>query len=140
MIKALLFAIVVVFIFFLKPFAALVERIVPGQEDALPLWPAALGHAHNYYLNLLAEGGLPLLSAYLLWLAAAVWAVWQRARRSTGLAQVVALSALGMLGHLIIHSMVDNLYVHEMYLLIAMVLGLATAPRDPETIPFGPER
>ncbi len=34
--------IVVVFIFFLKPFAALVERIVPGQEDALPLWPEFL--------------------------------------------------------------------------------------------------
>ncbi|MGV8080903.1 MAG: Na/Pi cotransporter family protein [Syntrophales bacterium] len=34
--------IVAVFIFFLRPFAGLVERIIPGQEDALPLWPEFL--------------------------------------------------------------------------------------------------
>lgn len=31
--------IVVVFIFFLKPYAAFIEKIMPGQEDILPLWP-----------------------------------------------------------------------------------------------------
>ncbi len=34
--------IVAVFLFFLKPFAALVERILPGREEALPLWPEFL--------------------------------------------------------------------------------------------------
>jgi hypothetical protein len=29
-----------------------------------------------------------------------------------------------MLGHLITHSMVDNLYVHDMYLLVAIILGM----------------
>jgi phosphate:Na+ symporter len=34
--------IVVFFIFFLKPFARLIERIIPGEEDILPLWPEFL--------------------------------------------------------------------------------------------------
>jgi O-antigen ligase len=29
-------------------------------------WPFALGHAHNYYLNLLSETGVAGLAAYLL--------------------------------------------------------------------------
>src|SRR5262249_23112864 len=33
---------------------------------ALMNWPLALGHAHNYYLNLLAETGVLGLSAYLI--------------------------------------------------------------------------
>lgn len=31
--------VVVVFIFLLKPYAALIEKIMPGREDILPLWP-----------------------------------------------------------------------------------------------------
>ncbi|MDO9586234.1 MAG: Na/Pi cotransporter family protein [Syntrophales bacterium] len=34
--------IVVVFIFFLKPFALLMEKRLPGEDDVLPLWPEYL--------------------------------------------------------------------------------------------------
>ena len=34
--------IVAFFIFFLKPFARLIEKIIPGQEEILPLWPEFL--------------------------------------------------------------------------------------------------
>ncbi len=34
--------IVVLFIFFLKPFARLIERIMPGRDETLPLWPENL--------------------------------------------------------------------------------------------------
>jgi phosphate:Na+ symporter len=34
--------IVVFFIFLLRPFARLIERIIPGEEDILPLWPEFL--------------------------------------------------------------------------------------------------
>jgi phosphate:Na+ symporter len=34
--------IVVVFIFFLRPFAALMNRVLPGEDDALPVWPEYL--------------------------------------------------------------------------------------------------
>lgn len=35
-------AIAVAFIFFLKPFAALIEKIMPGKDEALPVWPEYL--------------------------------------------------------------------------------------------------
>ena len=31
--------IVVLFIYFLKPFAAMMKKIMPGEDDALPVWP-----------------------------------------------------------------------------------------------------
>lgn len=34
--------IVAVFIFFLRPFAALVDRLLPGKDEVLPLWPEYL--------------------------------------------------------------------------------------------------
>ena len=48
---------------------------------ALINWPDALGHAHNYYLNLLAEVGLPGLLAYLIFWLAVVWQTIRAARR-----------------------------------------------------------
>ena len=36
------------------------------EEYALINWPDPLGHAHNYYLNLVAEIGFIGLGAYLL--------------------------------------------------------------------------
>ena len=92
---------------------------------AMPRWQDPLGHAHNYYLNVLAETGLVGLAGY----AAFVWAVlttaWRGARRGSGWSRALGLGALGMLGHLLVHSLVDNLYVHEMYLVVALILGLA---------------
>ena len=38
---------------------------------------------------------------------------------------------MGTMGHLLTHSLVDNLYVHNMYVLIAMILGLAIPCRPP---------
>ncbi len=94
-------------------------------QVALPRWRDPLGHAHNYYLNILAEGGLLGLAAYLLLLATALVTTWRQARRTHGWERALAIGALGLLGHLLAHSLFDNLYVHEMYLLVAMALGLA---------------
>ncbi|MFH1085472.1 MAG: hypothetical protein V1772_06895, partial [Chloroflexota bacterium] len=46
--------------------------------------------------------------------------------RRRGWERALALGALGMLGHLLAHNLVDNLYVHGMYLLVALVLGLVS--------------
>lgn len=96
--------------------------VYPGV--AVPRWQDPLGHAHNYYLNVLAEGGLVALGAYLVVLWTAVASAWRAAARESGWRRGVALGALGMLGHLIAHSAFDNLYVHEMYLVVGIVLGL----------------
>jgi O-antigen ligase len=101
------------------------EPVYPGY--ALPLWPLPLGHAHNYYLNIAAETGVLGLAAYLiLWLAALVGA-WRAARRASGWYWGVALGVLGVLVHLSVHNFFDNLFVHSMYLQVAILLGIRTA-------------
>ena len=40
---------------------------------SLPKWRMALGHAHNYYLNIAAETGLLGLLAYCMLWATATW-------------------------------------------------------------------
>lgn len=98
---------------------------------SLPRWQDPLGHAHNYYLNILAEGGLVGLVTYLVFLLCALGITWRSAAQGRGWQRVLALAALGMLGHLLTHSAFDNLYVHEMYLLVAMLLSMAaSAPRQ----------
>ncbi len=94
-------------------------------QYALPRWPDPLGHAHNYFLNVAAEAGLPGLAAYLLWVGAGLWVAVLAVRRSRGLWQGVALGALGMWVHLNVHNLFDNLYVHGMGIHIGLLLGLA---------------
>lgn len=90
---------------------------------ALPRWQDPLGHAHNYYLNILAETGLVGLAAFaIFWLAALAQAI-RALRRCRGYARGLALAALGMLAHLTVHNAFDNLFVQGMYLQLAFVLG-----------------
>ncbi len=96
---------------------------------ALPRWQNPLGHAHNYYLHTLAEIGLLGLAAYLALLLGSLALAWQRSRDAGAWPCTLGLAALGMLGHLVVHSAVDNLYVQDMYLLVAMLLGMLVAPR-----------
>jgi putative inorganic carbon (HCO3(-)) transporter len=96
---------------------------------ALPLWPLPLGHAHNYYLNIAAEAGvLGLLSYLFLWGTALVGA-WRATRRATGWYWGIALGVLGALTHLTVHHVFDNLYVHGIYLYLAILLGIRTTDR-----------
>jgi len=94
---------------------------------ALPRWEDPLGHAHNYYLNVLAEGGLLGLAGYLGFALTALLIAWRGARRERGWRRGMALGALGMLGHLLVHGVFDHLFVHEMYLVVAMLLGMAAS-------------
>ena len=94
---------------------------------ALPLWPLALGHAHNYYLNIGAEAGVLGLMAYLVLWGFALVTVWRAVRRSEGWWWGVALGVLGVVTHLTVHNVFDNLYVHSIYLLVATFLGVITS-------------
>jgi putative inorganic carbon (HCO3(-)) transporter len=95
------------------------------SQYALPKWPLALGHAHNYYLNIAAETGLLGLLTYLVLWGAALWQTVRAVIRSDGpYARALALGALGMLVHVSVHNVVDNLWVHSMYIQVAMLLGL----------------
>ena len=91
---------------------------------AIGRWLDPLGHAHNHYLNVGAETGLIGFVAYGLFWLAAFGLGWIAARRSSGFQRAVAAGCLGVLVHLNVHNLVDNLFVQGMYLHIAIVLGL----------------
>ncbi len=117
----------------------------------LDRWEDPLGHAHNTYLNVLAENGLVGIIAYLaLWTGVVVWLVCMRGRvlrrgrkqvdghfrsQSLGFAPMPSLAwtaavlsgVLGVIVHLSVHHVFDNLYVQGIYLHVALWLGAAVA-------------
>ncbi len=101
------------------------EAVYPAY--AVGIWQDPLGHAHNYYVNVAAEAGLVGLAAYLIVVAAAFVQTGKALARSKGLERAVCAGALGMLVHLSVHNLVDNLYVHGMNMLVGMILGIAWA-------------
>jgi O-antigen ligase len=91
---------------------------------SLPQWPNPLGHAHNYYLNIGAEAGIIGLVAYLSLWGAALLQSWRAVRHAWNWNWGVALGVLGVIVHLSVHNFFDNLFVHAMYLHVAIMLGL----------------
>lgn len=96
------------------------------DEYRLIVWVNALGHAHNYYLNVFAETGLTGMLAYLAWWAVALTVAWRRARLA-GPHAWLALGILGSLAHLSGHHLFDNLYVANLHLTLGALLGLLAA-------------
>jgi O-antigen ligase len=100
-----------------------------GYEAAYPAyslmnWELALGHAHNYYLNVLAEAGMIGLAAYAaLWIG--IFALTWRARRHPDpFARLIAVGLLGTWTYLTVHSLTDNLYVNNLFLHLGVMLGI----------------
>jgi O-antigen ligase len=91
---------------------------------AIGRWRDALGHAHNFYLNVAAETGLVGLLLYgFLWLSI-FWFSWRAIHTTQGLQRAVAVGILGTLVALSVHNFVDNLFVQGMYLHVAITLGI----------------
>jgi len=91
---------------------------------AVGRWEDPLGHAHNFYLHVGAETGLVGMLSYVVLVVAWLWQAWRTVHQTQGYWQAVALGALGVLTHLSVHNLFDNLYVHGMYLQVGIVSGL----------------
>lgn len=115
-------------------------------EVHLPRWEEALGHAHNIYLNTLAESGLWGLFAYLLLWGALIIRFRHQGKEAEGRddegrddggvtgrlienqeegwANALRIGFIGMVCHLSIHNFFDNLFVQGIYLYIALWLAV----------------
>lgn len=94
------------------------------SEYAIPSWPNPLGHAHNDYLNTLAETGIVGLAVYLVgWAVIFYWTIGTL-RHSDRVVRGLALGLLGTWTHLAVHSFVDKLFVNNIFLQIGVMIGL----------------
>ncbi len=87
-------------------------------------WPEALGHAHNYYLNIFGEAGIVGVLAYLgLWIGVS-WVTWRTRRHPDVLARFACVGLLGTWAYLSAHSFLDNLYVNNLFLHLGGLLAI----------------
>lgn len=100
---------------------------VAYKTYALPGWSDPLGHAHNFYLNMMAETGVLGAGAYLSLVGIWFWHGVRVVRRAGGTARVMALGLVGVLTAAAVHNFFDNLYVHDMNVQAGLTLGLLTA-------------
>jgi putative inorganic carbon (HCO3(-)) transporter len=87
-------------------------------------WIHPLGHAHNYYLNILAETGFLGTAAYLFFWAAVFWQSLRQLGRLGWPWRGLALGLLAAWVYLSVHHLVDKLYVNNIYIHLGTMLGL----------------
>jgi O-antigen ligase len=87
-------------------------------------WKEPLGHAHNYYLNILAEAGIMGLLAYLSFWVVIVSVTWRIRQHPNTLARYIGIGLLGSWTYIAVHSIFDNLYVNNLFLHIGLLLGI----------------
>ncbi len=95
------------------------------RDYALINWPLPLGHAHNFYLTLLAETGLLGLTTYLFFLTRLFTALWRALPRLEGERRALAVGLLGLWTHFVVHDGVDNLMVNGVQLTLGVALALS---------------
>lgn len=104
------------------------REYTPGWLDRFPR-----GQAHNGWLQMGAQAGVPGMLAFTAWVAASLGAVGGAIRRAQGeLPRLVACGAIAILLAFTIHSLVDYLNVLSLGVQLSMITaaGLALSP-DP---------
>ena len=87
-------------------------------------WEDPLGHAHNLYLNILAETGLVGLTAYITFWLVIFRLTWAARQHPDKLSRAVAIGLLGCWTYISVHSLFDNLFVNNLFLHIGVLLSV----------------
>jgi O-antigen ligase len=93
-------------------------------DFALLNWPFPLGHAHNYYINIVAEAGVAGLLVYLIFWGAVFVQVIRILGSSDWPRRGMALGLLAAWTAITVHHLVDKLYVNNMFIFFGVMLGL----------------
>ena len=100
------------------------------NEFGVQGWPYSRGHAHNYYLNTLAETGVVGLTFYMLMLTIAVVVGVKALRRVRArgdtYGEAVVIGALGILVTFMVHNFFENLHALNMGIHWGAALALFT--------------
>lgn len=97
-------------------------------------WYEPLGHAHNVFINFLAETGVIGLTAFLLfWLSIARIAARAGWRGKDPWNRALALGVLGAWVYLTLHSLFDNLFVQHLQLQLALLLAALQTGEEQST-------
>lgn len=93
-------------------------------DFSLMNWEMALGHAHNYYLNVFAETGIIGLASYLALWSLVIWMTWRARHHPDTLARLSAVGLLGTWTYLAVHSFTDNLWVNNVFIHVGVMFGV----------------
>jgi hypothetical protein len=94
---------------------------------AVGTWYASRGHAHNYYIHILAEAGLIGALAYFALLAGVLCqAIATLRRQNRTVWRSAAIGCCGIIAAVVGHNLFENLHVLSMGIQIAAVWGLLT--------------
>lgn len=84
------------------------------------------GHAHNFYIQILAENGLVGLVLYVtLALSFLMLALFVALRSREGLSRALSLGAVGSMSAVYLHNVFENLHVLNLSVQISLVWALA---------------
>lgn len=94
------------------------------NEYRLLNWKEPLGHAHNYYLNILAETGIIGFLVFMIFWIVVFYITWHTRQHPDPIARAIGIGLLGSWTYIAIHSLFDNLYVNNLFLHIGLLLGI----------------
>jgi O-antigen ligase len=86
------------------------------------------GHAHNYYIHLLAENGIPGLAAYVTLIGSLMFLGLRVILQAhSGLERMLALGAFGTIVSVSVHNVFENLHVLNLSLHLGLIWALTIA-------------
>jgi len=93
-----------------------------------------LWHAHNFFLDIALQTGLPGLALFLLLLGAIAREGWRALRSGDGMRMACGLALFGVLTGMVVRNMTDTLLVRQNALLFWALVGVLLAgARRPAT-------